>query len=50
MTCIAPANTGRFARAKQSQAVMERFPYAYSNRICYYDAVVEQIQPICMLL
>ena len=33
-----------------SEAVMERFPYPYNNRIYYYDAVIEQIQSICVLL
>ena len=33
-----------------SPPVMERFPYPYNNRICYYDAVIEQIQSIYMLL
>ena len=32
------------------QPVMERFPYPYNNRICHYDAVIETIQSICMLL
>ena len=34
----------------KSTPVMERFAYAYNKRICYYDAVIEQMQSISMLL